>query len=114
MALLRSGPPILTEQLLFPSSRKRAANPVFLKFSLAFLKHGSLWTYRAATYAVLIAGLGFVALVIGLRYFVLPNIDNYREPIAQALTRATAHRVTIGSISGSWQGYRPELDLMDV
>ena len=114
MALLRSGPPILTEQLLFPSSRKRAANPVFLKYSLAFLKHGSLWTYRAATYAVLIAGLGFVALVIGLRYLVLPNIDSYREPIAQALTRATAHRVTIGSITGSWQGYRPELDLMDV
>ena len=87
---------------------------MFLKYCFAFLKHGSLWTYRAATYAVLIAGLGFFALVLGLRYLVLPNIDNYREPIAQTITRSVGQRVTIGSITGSWQGYRPELNLMDV
>jgi uncharacterized protein (TIGR02099 family) len=87
---------------------------VFLKTCFAFLKHGSLWTYRAATYAVLIGGLGFFALVIGLRYLVLPHIDDYREPIAQTITRAVGQRVTIGSITASWQGYRPELNLMDV
>lgn len=87
---------------------------MFLKISFAFLKHGSLWTYRVATYAVLIAGLGFFALVIGLRYLVLPRIDEYREPIAQAITRAVGQRVTIGSISGSWMGYRPEISLMTV
>ena len=87
---------------------------MFLKTSFAFLKHGSLWTYRVATYAVLIAGLGFFALVIGLRYLVLPHIDEYREPIAQTITRAVGQRVTIGSITGSWQGYRPEMSLMDV
>ena len=87
---------------------------MFLKYCFAFLKHGSLWIYRAATYAVLIAGLGFFALVLGLRYLVLPNIDDYREPIAQAITRSVGQRVTIGSITGSWQGYRPELNLTDV
>ncbi len=87
---------------------------MFLKYCFTFLKHGSLWTYRAATYAVLIIGLGFFALVIGLRYLVLPHIDQYREPIAQAITRAVGQRVTIGSITGNWQGYRPDLNLMDV
>ena len=87
---------------------------MFLKYSFAFLKHGSLWTYRVATYAVLIAGLSFFALVLGLRYLVLPNIDDYRGPIAQTVTRSIGHRVTIGSITGSWKGYRPELNLMDV
>ena len=87
---------------------------MFLKYCFAVLKHGSLWTYRAATYAVLIAGLGFFALVLGLRYFVLPNIDDYREPIAQTITRSVGQRVTIGSITASWEGYRPELNLMDV
>ena len=87
---------------------------MFLKYCFAFLKHGSLWTYRAATYAVLITGLGFFALVLGLRYLVLPNINDYREPIAQTITRSVGQRVTIGSITGSWQGYRPELNLMDV
>ena len=87
---------------------------MFLKTCFAFLKHGSLWIYRAATYAVLIVGLGFFALVIGLRYLVLPHIDDYREPIAQTITRSVGQRVTIGSITASWQGYRPELNLMDV
>lgn len=87
---------------------------MFLKYCFAFLKHGSFWTYRVATYAVLIAGLGFFALVLGLRYLVLPNIDDYREPIAQTIARSIGQRVTIGSITGSWQGYRPELNLMDV
>ncbi|HEX7955077.1 MAG TPA: hypothetical protein VF523_18605, partial [Burkholderiales bacterium] len=87
---------------------------MFLNRCFAFLKHFSLWTYRIATWAILVTGLGFFALVIGLRYLVLPQIDNYREPIAQAMARAVGQRVTIGSITGSWQGYRPELNLMDV
>jgi uncharacterized protein (TIGR02099 family) len=87
---------------------------VFLKTCFAFLKHGSLWTYRIATNAVLIAGLGFFVLVIGLRYLVLPHVNEYREPIAQTISRAVGQRVTIGTIGGSWQGYRPEMTFTDV
>lgn len=85
-----------------------------LKHSLFILKHGSLWTYRLATYAVLAAGILFVAVVIGLRYVVLPNINDYRDAIAQAISRTTGQRVSIGAITGSWQGYRPELRFQDV
>ncbi len=85
-----------------------------LKHSLFILKHGSLWIYRLATYAVLAAGIVFVALVIGLRYVVLPNINDYREAIAQAISRAAGQRVSIGAITGSWRGYRPELSFQDV
>ncbi|HEV8259252.1 MAG TPA: DUF3971 domain-containing protein, partial [Burkholderiales bacterium] len=85
-----------------------------LKRSLFILKHGSLWTYRLATYAVLATGIAFVAMVIGLRYVVLPNINDYREEIAQAISRAAGQQVSIGAITGSWQGYRPELSFQDV
>lgn len=85
-----------------------------LKFSLALLKHGSLWCYRIATWAVLIAGVGFVALVLGLRYLLLPNIDDYREPIARAVSEAAGQRVSIGQITGSWKAYRPELRFENV
>ncbi len=85
-----------------------------LKHSLFILKHGSLWTYRLATYAVLVAGIAFVALVIGLRYVVLPNVNDYRHAIAQAISRAAGQRVSIGAITGSWQGYRPQLSFQDV
>jgi len=63
---------------------------------------------------VLAAGIAFVAMVIGLRYVVLPNINDYREEIAQAISRAAGQRVSIGAITGSWQGYRPELSFQDV
>ena len=85
-----------------------------LKVSLAILKHGSLWTYRLATAAVLLGGACFVVLVLGLRYYVLPNIDAYRAPIERAATRAVGQPVAIGSITGSWKGYRPELHFLDV
>lgn len=87
---------------------------MFLHYCFTFLKRGSLWTYRVATWTVLIVGAAFFALVIALRYLVLPHIDEYREPIAQAISRAVGQKVTIGSIAGSWQGYRPELTLGDV
>lgn len=85
-----------------------------LKYSLAFLKHCSLWIYRLATAAVLLAGVCFVALVLGLRYLVLPTINDYRAPIERAITKAAGQPVAIGSITGSWQGYRPELNFLDV
>ncbi len=87
---------------------------MLLKNCFAFLARGSLLIYRIATIAVVVLGLGFLALVIGLRYVVLPQIDDYREPIAQALSRAVGQRVTIGSVSGSWRGYWPEMSFMDV
>jgi uncharacterized protein (TIGR02099 family) len=87
---------------------------VFLKYCFAFLKHGSLWVYRVATVAVLLAGVSFVVLVLGLRYLVLPNIDSYRSRIESAITRAAGQPVEIGSVTANWQGYRPELHLNDV
>ena len=85
-----------------------------LKSSLSVLKHGSILTYRLATYTVLAVGIIFVALVVALRFVVLPNINDYREPIGQAISRAAGQRVAIGAITGSWQGYRPELSFHDV
>jgi len=87
---------------------------VVLKYSLAFLKHGSLWLYRLATVAVLVGGLGFVLLVFGLRYFVLPSIDSYRPRIEAAISRAAGQPVEIGSVTANWQGYRPELHMNEV
>ncbi|HXF17232.1 MAG TPA: hypothetical protein VN496_09520, partial [Burkholderiales bacterium] len=104
-------PRILTEQRSATFVKRPT---VYLKHSFTFLKHGSLWTYRVATLSVLATGLLFLSLVLGLRYYLLPHIDEYREPIARAISASIGQRVTIGSLSGSWQGYRPEMSLMDV
>lgn len=63
---------------------------------------------------VLLAGLGFILIVLALRYWVLPEVENYRDDIAAAITRASGQRVTIGRIAGDWEGLRPRLSLSDV
>ena len=56
----------------------------------------------------------FALLVLALRYTILPNVENYRADIEQALTRATGLKVGIGGIQAGWDGLRPDLDLRDV
>jgi uncharacterized protein YhdP len=63
---------------------------------------------------VLAAGLAFAVLVLGLRYWILPNVDQYRDSIAHVITKAINQRIAIGRVSGNWDGLRPEIVLEDV
>ncbi len=63
---------------------------------------------------VLVAWLLFAALVLGLRFFVLPNIAVYHGKIEQAVSQAIGQPVTIGTIAARWQGLNPDLVLDDV
>lgn len=56
----------------------------------------------------------FCALVLGLRYLVLPNIDNYKTNVEQMVTDALGNRVSIATIDASWKGLRPYLSLHNV
>ncbi|HYD61199.1 MAG TPA: YhdP family protein [Noviherbaspirillum sp.] len=53
----------------------------------------------------------FCALVLALRYAVLPNIDSYKPNVEQLASQAIGNRVTIGDIEASWSGLRPRLTL---
>ncbi|MGH8806573.1 MAG: YhdP family protein [Noviherbaspirillum sp.] len=59
----------------------------------------------------LIAYFLFCAVVLGVRYFVLPNIDAYKPDVEQMATRALGNRVSIADIQASWSGLRPRLSL---
>jgi len=74
----------------------------------------SLWGYRALTWGILICGLLFAAVILVLRYWILPDIAAYRDDIAQMLSRAVQLRVSIGGISANWDGLRPQLALSQV
>lgn len=78
-------------------------------FHLAW--HVTVHTYRVLTWTVLIAGFAFAAVMLGIRYYVLPDIDRYRPWIESGVSRATGQRVTIARASGTWSGYRPSLKL---
>jgi uncharacterized protein (TIGR02099 family) len=100
----------LFEYRIFSDSRQNVPVPAFPRW----LRISSLSLYRLVTWTVLVAGIAFAVLVLGLRYWILPNIDQYRDGIAHIITKAINQRITIGKVSGNWDGLRPELVLEDV
>lgn len=56
----------------------------------------------------------FSVLLLSLRYWLLPNIEQYRENIASAISHASGQYVTLGEISANWDGFRPHMMLRDV
>lgn len=78
------------------------------------LKTSWRWSYRIAVAALFLAGLAFAATVVALRYWILPDIGQYREDLATSITRAAGQRVTIDAIDANWEGLRPRLALRGV
>lgn len=68
------------------------------------------WTGRG----LLVVYVVFLIVVLGLRYWLMPNIDQWRAPISQALSTLTQSEITIGSIKAQWQGIYPELQLENI
>ncbi|RJG05569.1 TIGR02099 family protein [Noviherbaspirillum cavernae] len=56
----------------------------------------------------------FCALFLGLRYVVLPNIDNYKADVENMATHVIGNKVSIAGINASWDGLRPQLALDNV
>lgn len=58
---------------------------------------------------------GVVAIgLLGVRYWVLPRVDQWRPQIEAYASQALGARVTIGAIQADWQGLNPRLDLSSV
>jgi uncharacterized protein (TIGR02099 family) len=56
----------------------------------------------------------FAALVLALRFWVLPDIERYREDIVAAMSRSIGLPVRVGAIEAGWLGLRPQITLSDV
>jgi len=57
---------------------------------------------------------GFAAVVLALRFWILPQIEEHPELITQAISRSIGQRVSVGSVDSGWQGLRPFLALTDL
>ncbi|MSQ52416.1 MAG: TIGR02099 family protein [Betaproteobacteria bacterium] len=85
-----------------PSTIPKASRSGLARFIAAFG-----WLLVAVYFAV-------ATLVLVLRYWILPDVGQYRPEIEQAISRALGERVSIGGINARWQGLHPELDLSEV
>lgn len=82
---------------------------------LPFIAHPlarRLW--KTLGWLLLLAYFAFAALILTLRYSVLPNIEHYRGDIEQVATRALGLPVRIGGITAAWDGLQPDLTLSEV
>lgn len=75
------------------------------------IKKSLVWFYSITTYLLWAGIILIAAVVLGLRWFVLPNVHSHKDDIAQEISRAVGQKVTIGSIDASWDGMQPHLDL---
>jgi uncharacterized protein (TIGR02099 family) len=69
---------------------------------------------RAAAWSLLGAYFVLAAFVLGVKYWVLPDIGAHSARIEQAVSSALGARVSIGRIDARWSGLHAELDLGDV
>ena len=79
---------------------------------LASRQFARLW--RGLVWAFWIVYFGFVALVLLLRYSILPNIETYRPELERIVSQRIGQPVSIGRIEASWEGINPDLTLIDV
>ena len=71
-----------------------------LTHGFRFLKLGCFWLYRLVFWLVLVVGIAWALVVMVLSYFILPNIDEYAEPILSSVSQAIGQTVEIGRIEG--------------
>ncbi len=69
---------------------------------------------RIVGWALLIAYFLFAAILLALRYWVLPKVAEYRSDVEQYASKVLGSRITIGAMEADWQGLRPELLLANV
>lgn len=78
---------------------------------LGWVGFSTLWVYRLLTWTLLAAAVAMGAIVIALRYWILPNVESYREDIERLVSERARQKVTIERIQANWDGLRPQLKL---
>ncbi len=58
--------------------------------------------------------ISLAAIFLTVRYWLLPNIERYREDVVAVISQSIGLRVKIGGIRADWRGLRPELDFTNV
>ncbi|MFN0300437.1 MAG: YhdP family protein [Burkholderiales bacterium] len=72
------------------------------------------WSWRVAL-RIFVLGYFLLAIgIIGLRYWVLPQIPQHKERIEALISQSIGERATIGDIVAGWGRLHPTLDIADL
>lgn len=69
---------------------------------------------RTVGWTVTIVYFVVCAIIAATRWYILPQVDHYRDDIAAVASRVIGCQVQIGTIVPHWDSFWPQLSLMDV
>jgi uncharacterized protein YhdP len=72
------------------------------------------WLTRQAIIASAVIAVPIAIAIIVLRYWLLPDIEQFHDRITGSLSAAMGNPVSIGRIKGDWYGLYPHLNFTDV
>ena len=81
---------------------------------IRLLWHSLNWLTRLTIVASAVLAVLTALAILMLRYWLLPNVEQYHDRIVASLSGAIGNPVTIGRIEGDWMGFRPRLSFDDV
>jgi len=81
---------------------------------IRLLWHSLNWLTRLAIVASAALAVLAALAILALRYWLLPNVEQYHDRIVTSLAGAIGSPLTIGRIEGDWKGVRPRLSFTDV
>ncbi|HEU0234021.1 MAG TPA: AsmA-like C-terminal region-containing protein [Gallionella sp.] len=81
---------------------------------IRLLWHSLNWLTRLAIVASAVMAVLTALAILMLRYWLLPNVEQYHDRITASLAGAIGNPVTIGKIEGDWQGFQPRLSFTEV
>ena len=69
---------------------------------------------RAVEFLAWAVFFALAAAMLVLRFWLLPDIERYRESVVTVASRAVGQPVSIGGIEADWSGLHPRINLSDV
>jgi uncharacterized protein (TIGR02099 family) len=87
---------------------------MFKSLHVRLLWHSFNWLTRITIVVTAVMAVLVALAVIILRYWLLPDIEQYHDRITSSLSGAIGNQVTIGKIQGDWQGFLPHLNFTDL
>ena len=72
------------------------------------------WLRRGLIYVLMPLTIAFVILVLALRLWILPNLDQWRGDIASSISQSAGQKVTLGPLTADWQGWHPRLRIQQL
>ncbi|MEI7455870.1 MAG: YhdP family protein [Nitrosomonadales bacterium] len=78
------------------------------------LWHSFNWLTRVTIVTTAVTAACCALMIIVLRYWLLPDIEQFHGKITASLSTAMGNPVSIGAIRGNWDGLHPHLSLSDV